>query len=262
VSTRPALVAAVAALLLLAGCGGTDPPARPGRSVGTSLDRAVPARIQHLPFTTSSGARVTLAALRGKVVVLTDFLTLCSEQCPMTSANVDAMARAVHADGLDDKAVFVEVTVDPVRDTPARLAAYRQLFAAVPDWLLLTTTPANLAAFCRYFGIFYKRTKEGSPPDVDWWTGRPLTYDVAHQDAVVFLDPQLHERFVIVGGADTQGATPPRRLASFLNDQGAKNLRHPGRSSWTVADGLRVVSWLLGRSVGLNPRRVTGSGRR
>lgn len=245
---RPGLAAVAAALVLLAGCG-DGRPARPGQSLGTSLDRAVPTGIQDLEFTTSTGAQVSLAALRGKVVVLTDFLTLCSEQCPMTSANVNAMARAVHADGLDDKAVFVEVTVDPARDTPARLAAYRHLFAGAPNWLLLTTTPANLAVFCRYFGIFYKKTKEDSPPDVDWRTGQPLTYDVAHQDAVVFLDPTLHERFVIVGNADTQGTAPPGRLTSFLNDQGEQNLDHPGRLSWTVPDGLQVVGWLLGRSV-------------
>jgi protein SCO1/2 len=167
----------------------------------------------------------------------------------MTSANVNAMARAVRADGLGDQVVFIEVTVDPGRDTPTRLAAYRQFFPPAANWLLLTTTATNLATLSRFFGIFYDRTPEASPPDVDWLTGRPLTYDVAHQDVVVFLDATLHERFVILGNADTQGSSPPDRLASFLNEQGDHNLHDPGPRSWTVPEGLQVVAWLVGRPV-------------
>ncbi|MGH3495575.1 MAG: SCO family protein, partial [Sciscionella sp.] len=197
----------------------------------------------------STGARTSLSALRGKVVVLADFLTLCGEECPMTSANMNQMARTASNDGLAGKVVFVEVTVDPQRDTPARLAAYRKLYGASRNWMLLTTTSSNLKAFCQYFGVFYKKTKEGNPPDVDWLTHKPLRYDIAHQDAVVFIDKQGHERFVILGNANTEGKSPPRTLSKFLDDEGRKNLNHPGPLSWTVPEGLGVVSWLLGENV-------------
>lgn len=247
-----ALLATAAAVALLAACGGDppgNPPGKPPASYGAAGNRLVPASVGNLPFTTSSGARMSLSDLRGKVVVLTDFLTLCGEQCPMTSANMNLMARTVSQDGLADQVVFVDFTVDPGRDTPARLAAYRNLYGKARNWLLLTASPANLAKFCQYFGIFYAKTKEGNPPARDWLNGKPLTYDIAHQDAVVFLDKQGHERFVLQGQADTRGTTPPAALDKFLDAQGHQNLTHPGPLSWTVPEGLRIVSWLLGRKV-------------
>lgn len=243
-----ALVAAAAVAALLTGCGG-DPPGPPPASYGATADRPVPASVANLHFTTSSGGRISLSDLRGKVVVLADFLTLCGEECPMTSANMNLMARIVSQDGLAGQVVFVEFTVDPGRDTPTRLAAYRNLYGQARNWILLTTLPSNLAEFCKYFGIFYAKTKQGDPPDRDWLTGKSLTYDIAHQDAVIFLDQQGRERFALLGNADTHGTAPPAALDKFLDAQGRKNLADPGPLSWTVPEGLRIVSWLLGRNV-------------
>ncbi len=243
-----ALLAAAAVATLLVGCGG-DPPGKPPASLGATADRPVPASVANLPFTTSSGARISLRDLRGKVVVLADFLTLCGEECPMTSANMNLMARTVSQDGLASQVVFVEYTVDPGRDTPARLAAYRNLYGKAGNWMLLTTSPSNLAEFCKFFGIYYAKTKEGDPPDIDWLTGKPLTYDIAHQDAVIFLDKQGRERFALLGNANTQGTAPPATLDKFLDAEGHKDLAHPGPLSWTVPEGLQIVSWLAGRKV-------------
>lgn len=243
-----ALLAATAAAALLAGCG-ADPPGPPPASEGATADRPVPASVANLSFTTSSGTQISLSALRGKVVVLADFLTLCGEECPMTSSNMNLMARTAARDGLAGQVVFVEFTVDPGRDTPARLTAYRNLYAKASDWLLLTTSPSNLAKFSKYFGVFYTKTKEGSPPDIDWLTGKPLTYDIAHQDAVIFLDKQGHERFLLLGNANTQGTAPPPTLSNFMDAEGRKNLTDPGPISWTVPEGLQVTSWLLGKKV-------------
>lgn len=245
------LLAAAAVAALLAGCGADppDPPGAPPASEGATADRQVPASVADLSFTTSSGARISLSDLRGKVVVLADFLTLCAEECPMTSANMNLMARTAAQDGLAGQVVFAEFTVDPGRDTPARLAAYRNLYAKAGNWILLTTSPSNLAKFSKYFGIFYVKTKEDSPPDRDWLTGKPLTYDIAHQDAVIFLDKQGHERFLLLGNANTQGTEPPATLNNFMDAEGDKNLTDPGPLSWTMPEGLQVVSWLLGRKV-------------
>lgn len=243
-----ALLAAAAATAPLAGCG-ADPPGPPPASEGTTVDRPVPASVANLSFTTSSGTQVSLSALRGKVVVLADFLTLCGEVCPMTSANMNLMARTAARDGLAGQVVFVEFTVDPGRDTPARLASYRNLYAKAGNWLLLTTSPSNLAKFSKYFGVFYTKTKEDSPPETDWLTGKPLTYDIAHQDAVIFLDKQGHERFLLLGNANTQGKAPPATLNNFMDAEGHKNLTDPGPLSWTVPEGLQATSWLLGKKV-------------
>lgn len=243
------LAACVVVAAMVTACGGSDPPSPPPDSVGARGTRVVPKPVQDIVFTTAAGSHTTLKSLRGKVVVLTDFITLCGEQCPMTSANVNRMAHIASEDGLGDRVAFVEVTVDPHRDTTARLAAYRRLYGPARNWLLLRTSPVKLKEFCKFFGIFYKKTKEDDPPDHDWLTGKPLTYDVAHQDALIFLDTHGRERYVISGDANTGGRKLPATVMRFMNREGKKNLAHPGPLSWTVPQGLQVISWLLGRSV-------------
>jgi len=109
----------------MAGCGGsTGAPGPPSAYLGTVVDRPVPAGIADLPLTTDAGRPTSLGAWHGQVVVLADFLTLCQGTCPLTTGNLLVMDRAVMAAGLGRRVRFAELTVDPERDTPARLRAY------------------------------------------------------------------------------------------------------------------------------------------
>src|SRR5262249_52982946 len=155
---------------------------------------------------TDSGQATSLAALHGQVVVLADFLTLCQETCPLTTGNLLMMDRAVTASGLARRVRFVELTVDPNRDTPSPLRAYRTLVEAPANWSLLTGRPGVIERIWRYFGVWYQQVAEGSPPGADWLTGRPLTYDVAHQDVLFYLDPRGRERFLVVGSPNATRA--------------------------------------------------------
>jgi protein SCO1/2 len=246
-----AVVLAAGALAVTACAGRPGPPGPPSAYLGTVADTPVPASVAGLPLTTDTGQVTSLAAWRGQVVVLTDFLTLCQETCPMTTGNLLMMDRAVTAAGLGSRVRFVELTVDPGRDTPARLRAYRQLTGAPANFSLLTATPAVLAQFWRYFGVSYQQVAEDQPPGTDWLTGRPLTYDVDHQDALIYLDAQGRERFVVQGGPDGQGAPLAPALRRFLNAQGQASLSHPDASTWTAAQALTPVAWLAGRPVRL-----------
>ena len=89
--------------------------------------------------------------------------------------------RAATADaGLARRVVLAEVSVDPARDDPARLAAFAKLTGTNLE--LLTGRAAVLAKLWRYFGTWYQKVPEGTPPSTDWETGRPYTYDVDHSD--------------------------------------------------------------------------------
>ena len=83
------VLAATAALLALlaTGCSSSSPPGPPAASIGATLDQPVPPLIADLPLIDDTGHTTNLNAFPGKVVVLTDFLTLCQDVCPMTSAN-------------------------------------------------------------------------------------------------------------------------------------------------------------------------------
>lgn len=219
-----------------------------GGTSGTFLDRALPASLAQLELTDQNGATFTLASLRGKTVVLTDFLTLCSEICPLTTVNMErAQADSVASHRTD--AVFLEVTVDPQRDTPARMKTYAGLYGPKQGLRFATASADGLAELWNDLGVYYAKTK----PDAgarDWLTGKPLTYDVAHQDLVFVLGPDGHERWVDDGTPDTDGQAPPSTLKAFLSEQGKENLTAPADPTWTARDIETALARVSGRTSG------------
>jgi protein SCO1/2 len=264
VDTRIGVLILATTSLVLAGCvapGSASGPASqsasqsasrpkpPGPSVGTRLDRTIPPAVGAAPLIDADGRSTSLNAWRGRVVVLTDMLTLCQEICPLTSANYRQLAAAVRSAGRTDKVEFIELTVDPKRDTPGRLQAYRRLVGSAPNWELLTAAPSTIAKLWRYFGVSYQVTPATDQAARDWWTHRLLTYDVDHNDVVVFLDRKGHERFLINAAPNTQGRRPPPTLTRMLDAEGHRNLDHPATTAWTVPQALRAVSWLIGERI-------------
>ncbi|HVX21772.1 MAG TPA: SCO family protein [Acidimicrobiales bacterium] len=241
---------ATAGLLAVGLAACSSAPAPPDGSAGSVADRPVPAAIRHLPLTDQAGRRVTLASWPGRTVVVVPFLTLCADICPMTTGNLVQVQRALRADGAASAVVLVEVTVDPGRDTPGRLAAYARLTGA--RWPLVTESPAVLRRLAGFFGFDYRKVPEGQPPDVDWLTHRPLTYDVDHSDGFVVIDPSGVERFV-TGGAPAFHGTLPAALHRFLSPVGRRHLDHPARPSWTPTDLLDAVGWSMGRALPAAP---------
>ena len=207
----------------------------------------MPDSIAELPLTADTGRATSLAAMHGQVVVLADFLTLCQETCPLTTGNLLMMDRAVAAAGLGRRVRFAELTVDPGRDMPARLRAYRTLVGAPANWSLLTGRPDVIERIWRYFGVWYQRVAEDSPPGTDWLTGKPLSYDITHQDVLIYLDASGRERFGVVGSPNAAGAPVPPALRRFLSAQGRADLSHPDASTWTAAEALSPIAWLTGR---------------
>lgn len=256
---RPAgLVLGVALALALAGCGtgrpssaggagGVAGPSAPGRSVGTSTNIALPAAVAHLRLRDSTGRVRTLASFRGKVLVVSDSMTLCQETCPLDTSSLVQTARDVDRSGLGDKVVLLTITVDPKRDTPAQLAAYRRLFAPPPaNWLALTGSAAELDQLWKTLGVYRKVVSEhsGTPPR-NWRTGAPLTYDVQHSDEVFFFDADLHERFILDGAPHVSGkGAIPKRLYQFMSKHGHRNVLHPDSEAWTVPQALQAIGWL------------------
>jgi protein SCO1/2 len=235
---------AAAALVVVAATGTTFALTRshnpaPPAIAGVWVDRAVPT----VSLVGPDGKPTSLAAFRGKVVVLSPFLTLCSEVCPITAGAYIEMRRALRKAGVADRVAFVEVTVDPGRDSPTRLRAFAKLTGI--DWAMLTGTAQQIDAFWRYFGVGSYRTPQGKPPAQDWLTHRPQAYDVAHNDALFFIDPAGRERIVLPGApALTRGLSPA--LARLLSAEGKRDLLHP-QAPWTVAQALRDLGVLLGR---------------
>ncbi len=220
-------------------------------TAGTSLDMALPDTVRSIVFTDEHGRHLTLGSLAGTDLVITDFLTDCQEICPMTSVNIRDAAAAARAAGLGaDRVRFLEITVDPRRDTVRKLAAYQRLFGAQPDWDFLTASPAGIAALWKGLGVATQRVPAGTPATRDWLTGAPLTYDIQHQDVVFLVDGRGHERWLEEGTPATLGQQPPLVLKRYLSAQGRANLAAPQGATWTVADVTGALARLTGTPVG------------
>lgn len=250
----------VLASCLFSACGTSvaAAPAEPrSGSVGTVLNRAVPSSIETLRFRDSTGNAVALDSFRGKTVVVSDSMTLCSEDCPLDTANITLGARTADAAGLSNKVEFLTITVDPTRDNRRHLQAYRKLYdphGRLPNWDPLTRSEATIARLWKYFGVYWKKVPEASPPDHDWLTGKPLTYDIAHSDDVIVIDPSGKERYVVQGHAHvTASGQVPTTMRDFLSPLGRRHLHRPGVATWTPRDVLQAVSWLTGHQVSRAP---------
>jgi protein SCO1/2 len=210
--------------------------------MGIVQNRAVPSTT----LLTQQGRQTTLAAYRGKYVVMAPFLSLCQDECPLITGAFLAMQRDVRAAGLGNKVVFLEVSVDPWRDSPARLTAYAKRFGA--DWPLLTGSLAQLKTFWKDFDVYFAKVPEEQPPKLDWWTGRPLAFDVDHTDGFILLDPAGRQRFITVEPPNLHGKLSPD-LRKLLNKGGLENLYDQSANSWTVPQALAALSWLVGRTI-------------
>lgn len=200
---------------------------------GVALDRPVPA----LQLVDEHGRPASLADFRGTVVVLAPSLTHCHEVCPITSGALLQLRYDARRAGLGHRVTVVEVSVDPWRDTPARLRAYRRLTGV--DLRLLTGTRSQLTRFWRFFGVgFYP-------------IGTGKSFDVGHTDGVFFVDERGRWRIANIGMPNTHGTLEPR-LKRLLGATGLRNLARP-QPGWTVEDALSDLGRLVGKRIPAAP---------
>ena len=98
---------------------------------------------------------VDSTVLRGKIVLVTFVYTHCPTVCPLLTAQMKQLRDEFEREGaFGARLVFVSVTVDPARDTPARLKEYAAQFGADSSgWLWVTGEPAQMETVWRGFGI-------------------------------------------------------------------------------------------------------------
>jgi hypothetical protein len=70
---------------------------------------------------------------------------------------------------------------------------------------------------------------------------------VDHTDGYVLIDSSGRERFVDASAPDIPDLSP--KLRSLLDEGGVLDLTHPLPTSWTTADLLTALSWVLGTTV-------------
>lgn len=232
--------------VLATACSNSRANPAPGPSVGRELHRELPSAVDDIRFTDSAGRHVTLASLRGKVVVISDMLTLCQGTCPLDTAELVAAARHVNATASGKRVVFLSVTLDPGRDNLRRLAAYRQQYSPAPStWSVMTARPRELDLLWKVLGVYRQRVPDKPPLPRDPLTHEPLTYDITHSDEAFFIDASGRERFVLQGAPHiTPGLAVPSGLTALMA-AGTGSHTPPLEQGWTSTQAVQVIGWLL-----------------
>lgn len=192
---------------------------KPG--LGVMVDRRPPP----VRLIDAHGRPTSLRSFRGRWVVLAPSLTRCHEVCPLTTAALKRLRRLLVAAGAGRRFVALEVSVDPWRDTPANLRAYRRMTGA--DFPMLTGRVGAVRRLMDFLGVRFHRA--GS--------------DVEHTDGAFVFDPAGVERLVVPGMPSVGGRLEPA-LRRLLDPQGEHNLHHPSPGWSAVAMARRLEAMM------------------
>ena len=146
-----------------------------------------PAPAADFKLTTHTGQRAQLSDYKGKVVLLYFGYTSCPGVCPTTLAEI-AQALELLGPQRAAKVQPIMVSVDPERDTPAKLAEYVRHFH--PSYVGMTGTSDEVLAAASHYGIFVRRT-EGA---------KPAEYLVDHTSMVLVVDRKGYLRLLFPHG--------------------------------------------------------------
>jgi protein SCO1/2 len=130
------------------------------------------------PFTLTDqdGKTVTDAQYRGKYMLVYFGYTYCPDLCPTGLQSIAHALDQLGPDAAKVKPIFI--TIDPARDTPAKLKEYDASFH--PDIVGLTGTPEQIASVAKEYQVYYKRGEQVDEHD----------YIMDHSSLIYLMDPQ------------------------------------------------------------------------
>lgn len=197
----------------LAGCGG-DASSGSSRGAENTLSLDVDDTLTDTTYTLINQDSATVAvpdAFLGRPVLMGFIYTRCPNVCPQITANMKQIRThldSTAAAGSAPTVQFVSVTFDPRRDTPARLAAYREQFDLQnTDWQFLTGDRATLDRFLDRLGV--RRRVKGT--DQEFAPADSTEYIFRHSNQLTLIDEQGRVRAEYSGSQ-----TPPSLIARDL----------------------------------------------
>jgi len=110
---------------------------------------------------TQDGMSVRLKSdvVADRIVVIDFVYTTCTTVCPILSAILGQVQNLLE-DRLGQDVVLVSISVDPNRDTPARLKAYAARYRAQDGWVWLTGPKQTVDAVLEQLGAYAPNFEE------------------------------------------------------------------------------------------------------
>jgi cytochrome oxidase Cu insertion factor (SCO1/SenC/PrrC family) len=164
-------------------------------------------------LTDQHGRTMTLASMRGKVVLLTFLDDLCTVDCPLIAQEFRDAGQLLGADIRHVE--LVAINYNPLYTQVSYLQAFNRQegLATVPNWLYLTGTRAQLEQVWRRYGV--------APAQIS-----PAGSMIAHGDYAFVIDQGGHMRREL--GFDTGPGTQATKssFAAELTDAARQLLGH------------------------------------
>lgn len=120
-----------------------------------------------------AGHERRLAEFAGQPLVLSMIYTSCKSVCPRTTADLRQLDRALPRE-LRARTRFVLFSLDPGRDTPARLAAFARENRLDARWTLLVASEDDMRTLAAVLGVRFRPEADG---------------EIAHTATIVVADP-------------------------------------------------------------------------
>ena len=151
--------------------------------------------------TDQNGKTVSDADFRGKYMLVYFGYTFCPDMCPTGLSSITHALDQIGAEAAA-KVQPVFITIDPERDTPAKLKEYIASF--YPSIVALSGTAAQTAEAAKAYQVYYTKTNEADGED----------YMMDHSSLIYLMDPQGH--FITTFNEDAD----PAVLVKALQAQG------------------------------------------
>ncbi len=125
-------------------------------------------------LTDQNGQTVSLASLRGKVVLMTFLDPVCTSDCPLIAQEFKQTGQLLGAQG--KKVELVAIVANPTYLSTAFTRAFdrQEGLTTVPNWLYLTGSLSQLGAVWRHYGVTVENLPAGAMS--------------AHNDLAVIID--------------------------------------------------------------------------
>lgn len=185
------VTAAALAAVLLPGAAGSRAPAAawptPQVRSLTHLNALPSTPAPGFTLTDQRGQRVSLADLRGHVVVLEPMDPKCVDVCPLVAQEFVYAARALGASA--SRVTFVGINVNQFHARTADVLAFSRehQLDQLPNWHFLTGATAQLRQAWHEYAIAVQPSRTG---------------DVLHSALMYFIDPQGRERWLAFPSAN------------------------------------------------------------
>ena len=141
-------------------CHQEEPPSTPAATQPERPHLEIP----DVEVTTAAGETVRFRSelLEGKVVALNFVFTTCTTVCPPMGANFSRLQQEL-GERVGRDVHLISVSIDPVTDTPARLAAWGERFGAGPGWTLVTGKKSEIDKLLKALEVFTPDFTDHSP---------------------------------------------------------------------------------------------------